>query len=84
MSGTNPYKERLHYNEKEQNIKNIVFDPRQLFDPCQTLMDSSNPRHLRQDYRLIVYFLFFFYLLEKNVSHFRKVRDNFFIHTIIK
>ena len=35
MSGTNTYKEHLLYNEEKQNVKNndIVFDPRQLFDP---------------------------------------------------
>ena len=65
ISGTNPYKEHLHYNEKEQNIKNIVFDPRQLFDPCQTFMDSSNPHYLRQNYQLIVFCFFVFFICTK-------------------
>ena len=35
MSGTNTYEEHLHYNEKGRNKKSIVFDSRQLVDPCQ-------------------------------------------------
>ena len=30
MSGTNKYKEYLQHYEKEQNIKNIIFDPRHI------------------------------------------------------
>ena len=32
------------YNEKERNIKNIVSNSRQVFDPCQNFI---NPRHPR-------------------------------------
>ena len=57
-SGTNTYKEHLLYNEKKWNVKkiDIVFDPRQLFDPCKDFMNSPhprqnfvNPRHPRQN-----------------------------------
>ena len=32
----------LEYNEKEQNVKNIVFDP------CQNFMESNHSRYPRQ------------------------------------
>ena len=47
MSGTNTYKEHLLYNEQELNYKNIniVFDPRQLFDPSRYFMEFGHPLH---------------------------------------
>ena len=50
MSGMNTYKEHLQYNEKERNVKNVVFDPRQLFDRCQNFVDSRHPCHPRQNF----------------------------------
>ena len=47
MSETNTYKEHLQYNEKELNVKNIVFDPRQLFETCQNF---TVPHYLRQNF----------------------------------
>ena len=50
MSGRNTFKGYLQYNEKERNIKNIVFDSHQLFDssqnfdPRQNFMDPHHPR----------------------------------------
>ena len=40
----NTYKKHLEYNEKERKAKNIVFDPRKLFDPCQIFTDPRLPR----------------------------------------
>ena len=54
MPGTNIFKEQLQCNEKEWNVKNIVFDPRQLFDAYKKLLrppthaiflDSCHPRY---------------------------------------
>ena len=50
MSGANTNKEHLQYNEKSRNVKNIVFDPRQLFDPCKSFMDLRHPRYPRQHF----------------------------------
>ena len=49
MSGTNTYEEHLHYNEKGRNKKSIVFDSRQIVEPCQKFLD---PRHSRQNFDL--------------------------------
>ena len=38
MPGTNIFKEQLQCNEKEWNVKNIVFDPRQLLDAYRKLL----------------------------------------------
>ena len=43
MSGTNTNKEQLQYNGKEQDGNNIVFDPHQLFEPCQKFYGTTQP-----------------------------------------
>ena len=53
MSGTNTYEEHLHYNEKGRNKKSIVFDSRQLVEPCQNFLD---PRRSRQNFDLRYFF----------------------------
>ena len=45
MSETNTYKEHLQYNETERNVKNIVFEPGQIFDTCQDFISLHHPRH---------------------------------------
>ena len=45
MSGPNTHKEHLQYNEKERNVKSIVFDPCQLFDPYKTFMRPTHTSH---------------------------------------
>ena len=57
MSVTNTSKENLQYNEKERDTTNIVFEPRQLFDPRQNFMDL---RHPRQNLTHAILFFFFF------------------------
>ena len=42
------YKEHLQYSEREQNVKK-VFDPSQIFNPCQNFVESHHlhyPRHI--------------------------------------
>ena len=45
MPGTNTCKEHLQFNEKERNIKNLVFDPRQLFKASKKFLDPRHPSH---------------------------------------
>ena len=46
------YKEHLLYNEKERSTINtdIVFDPRQLFDPYKHFIDPRHPRQPPQNF----------------------------------
>ena len=47
MNEKNTYKEHLQDNEKEQNVKNLVFDPCQVFKPCQNFVESHHSRYRR-------------------------------------
>ena len=50
MNEKNTLKEYLQYNEKEKNVKNIVFYPCQVFNPCQNFVESHHPRNSCQDF----------------------------------
>ena len=50
MNEKNTLKEHLQYNEKEKNVKNIVFYPCQVFNPCQNFVESHHPRNPCQDF----------------------------------
>ena len=45
MNETKHIREHLQYNKMGWDIKNIVFDPRQLFDSCQNFIDPGYPSH---------------------------------------
>ena len=42
MAEANTYEEHLHYNEKKENIKNIAFDPRWIFEPFKKFVDPCH------------------------------------------
>ena len=46
------YREHLLYYEKKRNVNNndIVFDPRQIFNPYKNFMDSCHPCHPWQNF----------------------------------
>ena len=46
----NTRKEHLKSIEKEPNVKNIVFDLHQTFEPCQNCMDPRHPQHQSQNF----------------------------------
>ena len=47
MNEKDTYREHLQYNEKEQNVNNIVFDSCQFSNPCQNFVESHHPRYPR-------------------------------------
>ena len=78
--GTNTYKEHLQYKEKEQNIKNIVFDPFQLFDRCQSFIEPCYPRYSRQKFDPRYFFLTHAKILWTDATH--ATHAKFSVHAV--